>query len=81
MNYKKATLSFDVNGKHHVFTVYHNLESFGLHIESAYINWIHRTKKVTEKSFCNYIMSKDPQIVCMGENDYIDFLNKNKKNE
>jgi hypothetical protein len=40
--------------------IYHNL---GDEINNAFENWIVRTKKYTEKSFCNYINYKNKQYL------------------
>lgn len=53
------------------WSVYHNLQdTFGLSIEDALQNWMFRTRKYTAKSFCKYVMSKDPSLVCMTEKQF-----------
>ena len=75
IEFQHAEISFNTDDKQHSFDVYHNLKSFGLSIESAFDNWVYRTKKYSVKSFCKYVMSKDVQIVCMDKITW-DRLNK-----
>lgn len=52
----------------YLFKVIHNLDEFGLNIESALINWHARLDKAGEiniHDFCGYIMSKDENITCI----------------
>jgi hypothetical protein len=70
INLEKAEISFKIFNTEYNFVVYHNLKKFGLLIDSALYNWVFRTTKFTEKSFCEYVTSKDPGIVCMPEKQY-----------
>jgi hypothetical protein len=59
------------NGKQELFfDIVHNLDEMGLNIMDAFENWAARTKKCNVKSFCDYVKSKDPQIICMTKKDY-----------
>jgi hypothetical protein len=62
--YKKSEILFTVDGVDHSFTVYHNLEAFGLSILAAFTNWVYRAEEFTEKDFCAYVGSKDCNILC-----------------
>lgn len=47
------------------FIVKHNLEEYGLNIEDALTNWLVRTDEYTSKSFCDYVVSKNPlNLIC-----------------
>ena len=61
----RSTITIGHSDGEIVFEVVHNLKSFGIDIDDALVNWLHRTKKFTAKSFCKYVMSKDESFVCM----------------
>jgi len=56
--------------------IYHNL---GDKINAAFENWIVRTKKYTEKSFCDYINHKNKQYltghIAYTETEYNNLIN------
>lgn len=65
------TADFDVDGIPNPIKVYHNLpDNFGMSIRDAFENWQFRTRKHTSKSFCKYVMGKDPAFVCMTEKQF-----------
>lgn len=66
----RAEIRITIGNTDFSFNVYHNLEKFHLLIGSALENWVYRTKTFTEKSFCDYVMSKGGGIVCMGEKQF-----------
>lgn len=64
----EAEISFNIDGMPRMFKVYHNLSpQFGLSIENAVESWLVRTKQFTVKSFCKYVQSKDPTIICISK--------------
>lgn len=71
IKFKEAIIKFEIDGEPFFFGVYHNLEEFGLDIEAAFTNWVYRTKEYTEKAFCNYVMSKDPNIECLSRKEFL----------
>lgn len=75
MKLQKAVINFDYKGNPRTFTFYHNLQNFGLNIGSAFINWTARTNKITENSFCQYVKSKDKNIICINEEDFLKYYN------
>lgn len=70
--FEKAEINFELDGKTVEFVVYHNLKYFGLDIMSAFINWFYRTKKHTVISFCMYVMSKNQDIICLDEKNFME---------
>ena len=75
--FKSHTISFKVDKIPHAFTVYHNLPNvFGLSIEAAVMNWIHRTRTFTAENFCAYIRSKNTGHVCLTEEEYSSVIKK-----
>jgi len=64
------TVKFTLKGKDYIFEVVHNLEYFGLDIESALHNWLARTKDFTQKSFMDYVKSKDDLIMCVSKEQF-----------
>lgn len=67
----KADIEFKLSGKPFKFSVYHNLPGIkGLSITDALHSWLHRTKQFNAKSFCRYILSKDPSVVAMTEEQW-----------
>lgn len=63
---EKADIEFKARGKKIKFSVNHNLSEFGLNIEDAVHNWVYRTNEYTAKSFCQYVVSKDPiNLICI----------------
>jgi hypothetical protein len=58
-------INFKLKGKPKSFYLEHNLDKFGLSIDAAFVNWSARTKDFSEKSFCDYVVSKDPHnLIC-----------------
>ena len=58
-------INFKLKGKPKSFNLEHNLDKFGLSIDAAFVNWSARTNDFTEKSFCDYVVSKDPHhLIC-----------------
>ena len=74
-NYKKFTKNTPVK-----FSIIHNLPDFGLDFNAAFENWNVRTKKFTDESLCEYIKSKDPQIIAMTMGEYNKLNQKPIKN-
>jgi hypothetical protein len=60
-----ATIKFKVNDKPHSFDIATDMIEYGHNIEDAVYSWVHRTKKYTAESFCEYVKSKDPAIICI----------------
>lgn len=71
ITFQEAKIEFQIDGEPFIFEVYHNLKYFGLDIEAAFTNWVYRTKEYTQKSFCNYVMSKDINIECLSREDFL----------
>lgn len=73
---QESVIDFKLSGKPKQFKVYNNLHTLGLDVLSAFENWAVRTKNYTEKSFCDYVKSKDPaNIICLTEVEYIKLSN------
>jgi len=70
LNLVRSTITIGHSEGEVNFEVIHNLKSYGIDIEDAATCWIYRTKKFTAKSFCNYVLSKDPSFVCMDSEQY-----------
>jgi len=68
-------LKFNLGKKPMAFDLVHNLDEFGLTIESALVNWAARTKKHSINSFCDYVESKDKQIICMPKSLFDERIN------
>ena len=67
----RAEVQFKVNGKPKKFVVIHNMPPhFGLNFDCALDNWLARTDNFTATSLCNYIMSKQCDVVAMTEKQY-----------
>lgn len=59
-------LNFKRGKKKYKFDLVHNLDEYGLSIDAALINWSARTDDFSEKSFTDYVRSKNPGIlICM----------------
>lgn len=53
----------------------HNLDEIGLSIGDAFICWNVRTDDFSIESFCEYVKSKDSEIICVPRKEY----NKTRK--
>lgn len=74
---QSITLTFNINDKPQKWNIVHNLDDFGLSIESALQNWGARTKRYTINSFCDYVVSKDKiNLMCMPKSKYDMLINK-----
>ncbi len=70
----KLTESVFVLSNNEKFYIYHNLpETHGLSINDAFQNWIVRTKNYNEKSFVDYVLSKNTGYICMTNKQYKDW--------
>lgn len=59
------------------FSIFHNLEQFGLNIDDALINWLARTNVYTNKSFCEYLEDKDPEnIIALTAKEFYELMSK-----
>lgn len=66
LNLVSATVQFFVNKVRFRFMVLHNLpEVHGLSLNDAVNSWVHRTDKFTAQSFCDYIVSKNTDHICI----------------
>lgn len=73
--FKQASIEFMLGKKHIQFVVYHNLpDVFGLSIDCAVDNWINRTTKYTAEDFCQYVLKKQPDRVCITRHDYLKLI-------
>ncbi len=62
---KRVTIKFRVRNKQYEYNIEHNLNRHSLDIEAALHNWLARTKDYSCKSFCQYVVSKDPEnLIC-----------------
>ena len=52
------------------FKIYHNLHDFGIGINSALQNWLAKTNNYDSRSFCDYIMSKDINMIALTEKEF-----------
>lgn len=68
--FHNITVKFNVDEKPVSFNVITNMTSLGFSIEAAVDNWIPRTKKFTAQSLCDYVCSKDVNVVCITEKEY-----------
>ena len=68
----EVDVSFDVGKRHIHFKVIHNMpEIKGISFDDAFNSWLYRTKKYTDKSLIEYIMSKDQYgVIAMTEKVY-----------
>jgi len=74
MQISRAEIKFKHRKTKHSFVVIHNLNLYQINIEDALVNWSERTGDLTVNSFCRYVKSKDPNFICMSENEYNDLL-------
>lgn len=73
---QQVTISFNLLGEPTEWQIVHNLHKFGLSIESAFENWQVRTDNYSAISFCQYIMSKDPENFIAMTREVYDVLHK-----
>mgnify|MGYP003395882843 CR=1 FL=1 len=75
MHLIKADVQFNVNGQPVSFSIIHNMPSaFGVSFDCALDNWLARTNEFTEKSLCEYIKSKQPEVIAVSYTEYADRL-------
>ncbi len=80
MKLQKSVINFDYKKKPMSYTLFHNLASFGLNISAAFVNYVARNKKINERHFCDYVKSKNSNIICVNEEDYqLYFMKRTKK--
>lgn len=72
------TISFHSSKTKVKLDIFTNISIFGLDIESALDCWLARTKEFTEKSFCEYICSKDINIICLSREQYLKSITNGK---
>ena len=64
--FEVTTIEFRLNKRRISFKVVHNLsDKFGLNMHCAVNNWLTRTNDFTDKSLCEYIISKNTGDVCL----------------
>ena len=69
-DFEIAKIEFSVKEEKYNFEVVTNLSSFGLKLKDALDNWLVRTEVFEIENFCDYVKSKDPQIICVSKEFY-----------
>lgn len=60
-----TSIKFLMDNEEYEFNVRNNLHEYGLNMEVAVESWLVRTKNYTVQSLCDYITSKDPNVLCL----------------
>lgn len=77
MKMTHSEICFLQRGKTGTIEVVHNLEDYGLDIESAFVNFVARSPVITAKRFCNYIISKDVvNLICIPKDEFDELKRK-----
>lgn len=72
---QNSIIDFKISKKKCKFDIMHNLDEIGLSIGDAFICWNVRTDDFSIESFCEYVKSKDSEIICVPRKEY----NKTRK--
>lgn len=67
----KMHVKFKAERKPYEFIIYHNMPELpGLSFKEAFYNWVYRTKDYTDKSFSDYVKSKNTGHIVLTQEEY-----------